>query len=316
MRRDAYASHVKAKHMKEIATLLLEEFKEYEINTISSYAKEHSTKAMPICSKMYQDAEYWFGVKPLFYIRESIEIPHDANRPDTNLKSYPEDEELRQYLKREENLNAHRKFIEEVLQSIPMMDFISIGKNIKIRNPDVLCMKQENSTLKKNLSALEESSKNEIERLKAEVELWKETAQEKECIAYLRKDLQSARSHAQSCEKTATLIKEQMEQLKKEQHEQITSLNQRNLKTESQLYDQYDGEKASRMKLEQELIKEKNDRTVKTSSAVQKAEEKQREALQKAFDKEREAWKKKEKALKKKVKLAKKDDSDSDSDSD
>jgi hypothetical protein len=83
MRRDAYASHVKAKHMKEIATLILEDFKEYEVNTIKTYACEGRASSMVIPSKMYQDAEYWFGVKPFFYIRDSIEVPYDPTRPDT-----------------------------------------------------------------------------------------------------------------------------------------------------------------------------------------------------------------------------------------
>jgi hypothetical protein len=100
IRRDSYASHVKSKHMKDIAYLMLEDFKDCEVNTISSYASERKTTSMPIYSKMYQDAEYWFGVKPLFYIRESIEVPYDELRPDAKLKPYQEDEELRQYLKR------------------------------------------------------------------------------------------------------------------------------------------------------------------------------------------------------------------------
>jgi len=155
MRRDAYASHVKAKHMKDIARLLLEDLKEYDSHAVGAYAQECNTKNMVIQSKMYQDAEYWFGVKPYFYIRESIEKPYDQTHPDTKLKAYPEDLKLSRYLKREENMIAHRKFIKKVLQSISLLDFIQIGRNLlNIKNPDVLNMKNELSTLKASYKAL------------------------------------------------------------------------------------------------------------------------------------------------------------------
>lgn len=318
IRRDSYASHVKSKHMKDIAYLMLEDFKDCNVNTISSYASEHKTTSMPIYSKMYQDAEYWFGVKPLFYIRESIEVPYDESRPDAKLKPYQEDEELRQYLKREENLIAHRQFIDEVLQSISLFDFIKFQKDLVIRHPDVLHMKKELSALQARHSALEESSKKEVEYLKREAEMWKETADEKECIADLKRDLYSTRSYAQQVDRTVSSLKQQLELKDKEYHDQIMTLNQRNLRTETEYYDKVDAQKAENNKLTEELKKEKNDRTVKTSAAVQKAEEKLSDVLNKKFDKERDAWRKEKKALKKEnktlgLKLAAKHDSDSDS---
>lgn len=327
MRRDAYAAHVKAKHMKEIGTLLLEECKEYKSTAIAAYAAERSTKSMPVSSKMYQDAEYWFGVKPLFYIRESIEIPYVEGRPDTNLKSYPEDEELRQYLKREENLVSHRKFIEEVLENMSMMDFIRIGKELEIRNPNVVTIKKELFTLRNSHASLEESSKKEIERLKKEVELWKETAEEKECIADLRRDLQSARSYAQRLEKTNSVLKQELEDIKKEYHDEWSQRNQANFNEKQELYAREESMNKKIAKLEAGLEKEKCDRTVKIAEAVQKALEKEREAVQKKEDKEREAKQKikdkkaldkakAKKAAKKAKKLAEMSDSDSDSGSD
>lgn len=321
IRRDSYASHVKSKHMKDIAYLMLEDFKDCKVNTISSYACEHKTTSMPIYSKMYQDAEYWFGVKPLFYIRESIEVPYDESRPDAKLKPYQEDEELRQYLKREENLIAHRQFIDEVLQSISLFDFIKFQKDLVIRHPDFVHMKKEFSALQERYSILEESSKKEVEYLKREADMWKETADEKECIADLKRDLHSTRSQNRHLEGTISSLKQQLEFKDNECHDQIMALNQRNLRTETELYDRCDAEKAMKEKLTEELKKEKNDRTVKTSAAVQKAEEKLREVLNKGFDKERDAWKKEKKALKKEnktleLKLAAKHDSDSGSESD
>lgn len=327
MRRDAYASHVKAKHTKDIARLLLEDLKEYEIHAIGAYAQEHSTKYMVIQSKLYQDAEYWFGVKPYFYIRESIEKPYDPERPDTKLKPYPEDDELRQYLSREENLVAHRKFMEEVLQSISLLDFIQIGKDLKIKNPDVLNMKKELSSLRENYKALEVSSQNQVEQLKRELEMWKETADEKECIADLRRDLQSARSHVRQLEKSNSLIKEEIEFLKKEHQDQWSGFNQSRFISDRDAMERDERKDKKFNDLNTKFEKYKCDRAVDDANLVQKTLEKERETVRKALEKEREAKQKikDKKALdklkaKKKAKQAKKmaemSDSDSESDSD
>lgn len=327
MRRDAYAGHVKAKHMKEIATLILEDFKEYEVNAIKTYASEGKTSSMAIPSKMYEDALYYFGVKPLFYIRDSIEIPYDPTRPDTKLKAYPEDLELSQYLKREENMIAHRKFIEEVLQSISLMDFIQIGKNLAIRNPDALCMKKELSTLRVNYQELQGSYEKESERLKKEIEMWKETAEEKEFIADLRSDLQSARSHANQMEKRFASIKEEMEFQKKEFEERWSGFNQSRFVSDRDAMDRDDRYRKEISDLKAKAEKFKCDQPAKIAEAVQKALEKERESVWKAQEKEREAKQKikEKKYLEKKraQKLAKKaqrvaemSDSESDSNSD
>jgi DNA repair exonuclease SbcCD ATPase subunit len=312
MRRDAYASHVKAKHMKEIATLVLEDFKEYEVNTIKTYACEGRATSMVIQSKMYQDAEYWFGVKPFFYIRDSIEVPYDPTRPDTKVKAYPEDLELSQYLKREENMIAHRRFIEEVLQSISLMDFIQIGKNLAIRNPNVLNMKKELSTLNAIHKALEVSSQNQIEQLKKEVELWKETAEEKECIADLRKDLQYARSYASQLEKRSNLMKDEMEFQKEDFNDRWAGLNQANCTREREADYREDGYRKEISDLKAQLEKCK----IKVKEEAQKLFDKEREAKQKVKDKKALEKAKAKKLAKKAKKLAELSDSDSASDSD
>ena len=294
MRRDTYASHVKAKHIKEISMILLEDFKEYNATTISAYASELSVKSMAIHSKMYQDAEYWFGVKPYFYIRESLEIPHDDTRPDTKLKGYPEDKELSAYLQRQENLTAHRQFIQEVLEGISLMDFIALGKNLVIRNPDVMIMKKELSALRTNYKELEESSKKEEARLQRELDMWKETADEKEFIGDLRRDLQASRSYARQLEKSCSLCKEELEAQKRESEDRWATIGQSRLAELEALYNSVEKEKKEKL-----YYKDKYESGVKKEA-------------QKLHDKDREEKKKKKKKAKKAIKLA---ETSSDSDS-
>jgi hypothetical protein len=309
MRRDAYAPHVKAKHMKEIGMLLLDDFKEYNATTISAYASELSVKSMPIYSKMYQDAEYWFGVKPLFYIRESLEIAHEEGRPDTKLKGYPEDLALSAYLQRQENLTAHRQFIQEVLQSISLLDFIALGKDLVIKHPDVMMMKKELSALRTSHKELEESSKKEAERLKRELEMWKETADEKEFIADLRSDLQSSRSYVRQLEKSSTAFREELEFVKKENDDRWAGLNQSRFIEVEGLYSALE-------KSQKESAEWKEKYHTKVKVEAQKIADKDREAKQKAKDKKALEKAKAKKLAKKAKKLAELSDSGSDSDSD
>jgi len=312
MRQDAYAVHVKAKHMKEIALLLLDDFKENMVNTLQAYAKEQSVKAMPVYSKMYQDAEYWFGVKPHFYIRESVEVAHDPTRPDRKEKAYPEDEQLRQYLTREENLVAHRQYLEEVMRSISIMDFITYQKNIVVRNPDVTVMRTELHTLRDAHAALQKSSQQEIERLKKEVEVWKETAMEKDCIPDLRKEAERYRSACHTMERQMAQLKKNVQEREHEMDEQWASLNESRFAREREMDEQME-------KLRKEIgeWKEKAENMkVKIKVEAQKIVDKEREAKQKVKEKKALEKEKAKKAAKKAAKLAALSDSDSDSDSD
>ena len=313
MRRDAYAAHVRAKHMKDIALLLLDDFKESNITVITAYASEKDTSSMPIYSKMYQDAEYWFGVKPYFYIRESNEVPYDATRPDAKLKSYPEDEELRQYLKREENMRSHRLFVEEALQSISLLEFITLQKNLVVRHPDVINTKKELSALRGRYATLEESSKKDKECLQRELEMWKETADEKEFIGDLKRELQSSRSHVKQLTKEVSYFKSIKEEIEKEHNEHWTELNMNRLAESRKTEAIEDALRKEVSDLKAQVEKSKND----VKKEAQKLFDKEHEAKQRAKEKKAIAKAKAKKLAKKAKKLAEMSDSDSsDSDSD
>jgi hypothetical protein len=226
MRRDAYAAHVRAKHMKEIALLMLKDFKENNVNTISAHASDKSIKSMVIESVKYQDAEYWFGVKPLFYIRESNEVPYDPTRPDTKCKAYPEDLELAQYLKRDENLASHKNFIEECFKELSYFDFMNQQKHLVFRDASVVTMKNELLSLKKEHEALKDITHRERERLQKEIEMWKETADEKEFIADLKKDVYHYKAQSSRLQRELDSEKRKLQEVDKIWEERWTEFNQ------------------------------------------------------------------------------------------
>lgn len=306
VRSDAYATHVQSKHKKEITTLLLDDFVECNVNTIQSYASSLSVKSMPIYSKLYQDAEYWFGVKSLFYYKESSDAPHNSMRPDTHLKPAREDQELLDYLKREENLKAHNEYIEELLRGVSLFDFIAYKKDILVRSTDVMNLKRELSALKMEHKNHLESSAKEIDRLKTEVEMWKETADEKEFIADIKRDASASRSQCQRAEATARSLKQQLEDLKNEFNEKWSTLNYGRSAEISHAMDEVDKARKDAEKARASIKVE-----------AQKLFDKEMKRLRKEKDKKKEE---KQKALKEAKKLRKlaemSSDSDSETDSD
>lgn len=311
-RKDAYPVHVRAKHEKEITQLLLEDFKDNNVTTIAAYALSLSVKSMPIHSKLYQDAEYWFGIKPLFYIRETADPPHDPNRPDTQLKPSKEDQELSAYLKREENTKAHREFVEGILKGISLLDFIAFQKNVVVRSPDVQLMRRELTALKEEHKQQVEYSTKEIERLKHEVEMWRETVDEEVFIGDLKRSLASARANELWLEEEAKNLREELGQLEEKHGSQWTSLNTARLREISALEER---DAVNRREIDRLKVGlEKAQAAVKKEA--QKLFDREVEAKRKAKEKKALAKLKAQKAARKAKKLAETSDSDSNSDSD
>lgn len=313
MRRDAYAAHVRAKHMKDIALLMLKGYKEDNINTISAYACDKDIKSMAIESQLYQDAEYWFGVKPLFYMRESNEVPYDPMRPDTKCKPYPEDQELSQYLKRSENLTSHKSFIEECFKQLTFFDFMNQQKKLVVRDASVITMKNELLSLKKEHEALKDITNRERERLQKEIELWKETADEKEFIADLKKDASCYKASSIRLQRELEMEKKKVEEHNKDWEEKWSAINQSHYGEVRMADERNDLLRKDNMELKVKLDEMKIKVKVEAQKIVDKErKEKDKIKAKKALEKE-----KAKKAAKKAKKLAEMSDSDSDaSDSD
>ncbi len=125
-RKDGYMSHVKAKHVKELGQLLLKDFATSNITPISQWARQASVQ-MVVHSEMYEDYEYWFGVKPAF-------LRHGE-------KGYSE------YIKHEPHQVEHAKFLQEVFASISLLDLARIVKPLLFRVPDIVQLQKNHKDL-------------------------------------------------------------------------------------------------------------------------------------------------------------------------
>ena len=314
VRKDGLTSHVKSQHVKELGILLLDDMKEYSVNTIQAYAAAHKTTSMPIPSKMYGGCEYWFGVRPYFHMGPEVREVDKSDRPDMKLEGYKEDNFLSTYLAEETNQEAHRRFIEEIFSQISMLDFIKYQKNLRFRHPDadVTIMRRELASLTEEHAALKTSTSSEIARLEAEVKGWKETADEKESITDLKKELQSFRSNASQLQKQNAYLKSVEDEKETKFREQWSELNMARMAETRKTEAYEDSMRKEIVDLKAKLEKAKSD----VKKEAQKIVDKQNEAKKKLKEKKALEKNKQKKAAKKAKKLAELSDSDSDSSSD
>ena len=312
VRSDGLISHVKSHHVKELGILLLDDMKEYSCNTIQSYAASHKASSMPIPSKLYGGCEYWFGVRPYFHMGPEVREVDKSDRPDMKLKGYKEDNFLSTYLAEETNQEAHRRFIEEIFSQISMLDFMKYQKNLRFRHPDTDVMRRELASLTEEHAALKNSTSSEIARLEAEVKGWKETADEKESITDLKKELQSARSNANQLQKQNGYLKSVENEKQKKFEEQWVEFNMERMAETRKTEAYEDSMRKEIVDLKAKLEKAKSD----VKKEAQKIVDKQNEAKKKLKEKKSLEKIKAKKIAKRAKQLAELSDSDSDSSSD
>jgi len=263
-RKDALAIHVKAKHVKELGELLLKDFQENQISIIASYC--NSSKPSPIWSELHQEAAYWFGVKPAFFLG---------------------DDSWSNYIKSEQNLQSHTAFIEDVLSNISLFRFIQLGKEIKLRAPGVLQTSVALDKLKIAYKEMEERNNNYIASLEKSVTQWRETAEEKETIEAIRTEMSCVRSQHRSLENENRALKLRLEREQQQSQEMEEILRRQNLATEGQLMAQ---------------IEELRTKLGMQNKVKEKEEEKEKEKKRKEDEKEKEKKRKAKAALKEQMK--------------
>jgi len=149
MRKDAYMGHVQAKHIHDVGCMLLRDWAVCNVTPITQYASSKAGKMIVIHSLMYEDHEYWFGMKPTFW--------------KNGAKGYSE------YISIEENVTQHQLYLEEILKAASLYDWISIKKDVLIKGPETTAMKLELTELKKRYVMEKEIAEEKIEQLQATI---------------------------------------------------------------------------------------------------------------------------------------------------
>jgi len=213
MRKDAYMGHVQSKHIKDLGLMLLKDYSSSNVTPMVQYAQSKNPRIMVIHSAMYEDQEYWFGLKPTFW--------------DPRSKGYSE------YVKITENIEAHYKFLEIIFSEMSFLDYCSVKKDLLFKHPDVDLLRKETnanriiyeSTITK-LQAMNDVLQEEVDNYKMTVDaphglLHELEAQQVYMECRIQKMTADAHRDKREIEMLKTFNDEQDEQKRKKNLEEI-----------------------------------------------------------------------------------------------
>jgi len=293
-RKDVYGIHVKAKHAKELAVIILDEWKNCSTGTLKGMQRGLK-EVNPIWSKR-DPCECWiFGVKPAYF---------------------REEDSWGAYSRVSDNIEEHGKFLLEICGHIPFLDYLKTEK-VWVPKPS------EMERLEKELSKVKDAAEQREKQLETSVEyltdrLHRMENQDMDLVEETNARYKSSQEYLAAAKNEIKRLKEQYEtklyDTKEEGEANWINALAKSREVEQKydlLYDDYIKVKATIKKEAQKMM----DRDIEKKKAEKEKEKKKaKEAAKKAKEKE-----KKEKAKKKVEELMKEhseSSSDSDSDSD
>jgi len=302
MRKNLLAPHVKAKHAKEVAQLMLEQWKESATcNMIQLMTQFAPAKRTWIHSKMYPGCFYLFGIKPTFFT---------------------DDDDHSSYIECEANMSAHEQFLEEIAREITLYDLIQIGKPIVFTCPEVVSL---HKTVRRLTSQVEEEKAKyheHVSRLETEASTLREIlhfSEDEYVIPYrdLEKHNAFMKTKMADNQLACDTIKKEYAVLTQTLKEEF-GVKANNLSDEMiALYDSLGKARDANDQLQSKFKRAvadavEKERQKEKAEKEKKKEKKEKEKVKKALEK-----KKADRKVKKAIALAKLEtDSDSDSDSD
>lgn len=285
MRRDAIASHVKAKHTEELKQRFFKEYTETERKEGTIIYKVMAYKdplTMVIESQTIEEAEYWFGVKPDLFIED------DTNLTDKGPSRLQKAKTA--YLHSKQNLEFHLEFIKSIVNTITLLDMMNHNINVLPTTPEFINLKKSETNLRIDNKKLKEEA--EISR-QTYISIFKENEEMKlemgipDTVQLFHLENKANKLRVTQLQNTIQQHIMNIKDLEQRNEDLDTSRRQANLIADSKIFD-----------LEQNV-----------STTVSKAEK----VLTKKLKKEAEAKEAKKKKAKKLKKIA---DMDSDSESD
>jgi len=205
--KQAIAGHIKTKHAKEVGNMLFQEWKEGEnITPIKQYMEARPIRNIPIASRLYDGAVYWFGPDPRFF---------------------DEDESYAVYIKSQDNLDGHRAFLEECLGHISLMDFIDCEREYQVKSQEAMEMKRQFHELQKKVLQDEKEFIQEvdrkditIQRLRDELDDIKQSSDNPQTIHELQNELKEVRLAFSLQTKQLNRLKSELDGIE-QKHERI-----------------------------------------------------------------------------------------------
>jgi hypothetical protein len=298
MRKCDIATHIKAKHEKELVALMLKEYSEASEDkshtTITKLMRHNKPHSIPIYSELYPDARYFFGVKPMMFLEED------------------DFDTVRSYINSEKNMEAHIEYMYELMNKIGLKDMAEYNIKIEVRSPEISLLKKQYSEATRKIAEQEKENemlKNIIAQQKHNYNELKEAIDMGfgDELPQMKKDMDFYKRTINEQDKEIAYYRNRLEEYNHKVEEEITNIRRASSKERDMLY-----ENEEKLLAEIKKLKENNEKIkLKIKQEAQKMLEKEKE-------KKKAEKKKVKKALKKAKALAalENDSSSSDSDSD
>jgi len=143
-RKNELARHVKAKHIKKLVKLILDEYAENpSFNSLKRYAELINPKNNPIYSKVYEHGRYFLGTNPAFF---------------------EDEDDGSSYISSDENMKTHNQFLAELVSNISLSDYFKVGQEVIIKSEkhreiqlEKNELEKENKLLKEQVASLEDN---------------------------------------------------------------------------------------------------------------------------------------------------------------
>lgn len=269
------AGHIKSKHAHDVGKMLLQEWKDGEnITPIKQYMDARPIRNMPVSSKLYDGAVYWFGVDARFF---------------------DEEDTYSIYIKSQENMDSHRSFIEECLRSISLMDFIECDRQYQLKCQVTMDLKREVHELQRKVVEDEKQFASEVDRrdmliqkLRNEVEDLRQSSDNPDTIQGLQRGIKEHQTTLALQANQITRLKYELDTIE-DKHEQslahLYDAHRVNRQEDEEMYrvlnQRYQALKVSHEKLQLNVKKEAQKIVDKQEKQREKDKEKARQAKEK-----------------------------------
>lgn len=291
-------THIRAKHMDDLVRHLVEDAKECATSPILQFMKKQSASAIPIPSRIHDNTDYWFGVKPIMIEEKDNVSP---------------------YIAVEANMKAHAEFLQEVMSKVSVIDYMEINRQLSLKSPEMKQLEKALQDTTEQLIHVTDEFALYKEKIETELIAYKQTVEEMndgKTTAMMRKEMESLQRMNRRYDERISVLTRENDRLRKASEpiyrSEVEALD--NIKMEELYIQKIDALQKKLVKAHEELEaeKEKNRKIKDSTRKTEKDTEKIRAEREKVKREMKEA-KKRMKALQKALSSS---GSDSDSDSD
>jgi chromosome segregation ATPase len=283
--------------MDDIVQHLIQDAKEHAVSPILQFMKKQPAISIPISSPLYENCDYWFGVKPIMIEEKDSVAP---------------------YISVELNLKSHEEFLHQVMSKVSIIDYMEIQRELCNKSPEMKILEKNLRETTEMYLKIQEDYVLYKEKIEKDLDAYKQTVDEMNggrTLAEMTRELETLHRTNRKMDDRLVVLSRENERLRKYSEpiyrSETDALDA--IKMEELYIQRIESlqEKLTKTREELQTEKDKNRKVKESTRKNEKDVEKIKAERQKVKREMKEA-KKRMKALEKS--LSSSSDSDSDSD--